>query len=189
MSRAASVTGIATTAVPYAQISVQFSPISEVSNRMAITAFPPRVRASSIIRPMTSLRLLIRLVVMPLSSPPTSDLKPAPICENALRERTVRPKTSPQTCRISQPGMSFVVTTSIGTLLHRARSSDLPVLAPIGADHTEGEETPATARAARYGGVSFRHGDPSGKGASLGARRDACALLVGGPRRDAGARL
>ena len=73
------------------------SPISEVSKRIATTALAPRLRASSIIRPITSLRLLTRLEVMPLSSPPTNDLKPAPICEKALRERTVSPNTSPHT--------------------------------------------------------------------------------------------
>ena len=38
---------------------------------------------------------------MPLSSPPTSDLNEAPICEPTLRERTVSPKTSPKTSSIS----------------------------------------------------------------------------------------
>src|SRR4051812_24960898 len=99
---------------------------------MATTALAPRLRASSIIRPITSLRLLTRLEVIPLSSPPTRDLKPAPICENALRERTVRPKTSPQTCRISHPGMSFVVTTSIETLLHQPGRRTSPSWPPLG---------------------------------------------------------
>jgi hypothetical protein len=45
------------TAVPYAQISVQTSPISEVSKRIARMAFAPRRSASSTIRFMTSLRL------------------------------------------------------------------------------------------------------------------------------------
>lgn len=48
---------VARTAVPYAQISVQVSPISEVSNRIARIALAPRRSASSIIRFMHSLRL------------------------------------------------------------------------------------------------------------------------------------
>ena len=35
------------------------------------------------------------IVVMPRSSPPTSDLSPAPSCDPMLRDRTVRPKHSP----------------------------------------------------------------------------------------------
>ena len=62
---------------------------------------------------MASLRLSLRFFVMPCSSPPNIDLNPAPICEKALRDRTVRPNTSPQTRWISQPGISFVVTTSM----------------------------------------------------------------------------
>src|SRR4051812_6932877 len=50
---------------------------------------------------------------MPLSSPPTSDLKEAPIWEPTLRERTVRPKTSPNTSSMSQPGRSFIVEMSM----------------------------------------------------------------------------
>ena len=41
------------------------------------------------------------ICVMPLSSPPTSDLKLAPICDPTWRERTVRPKVSPSTSVIS----------------------------------------------------------------------------------------
>ena len=43
----------ALTAVPYAQISVHVSPISDVSKRIARTAFPPRVCASSVSRSIT----------------------------------------------------------------------------------------------------------------------------------------
>ena len=45
---------------------------------------------------------------MPPSSPPTSDLKLAPICEPMFRERTVSPKTSPRTSCTSKPATSFV---------------------------------------------------------------------------------
>ena len=76
----------------------------------------PRARAASSMRLITSLRLSVRFLVMPWSSPPNIDLKPAPIWEKALRERTVRPNTSPHTRWISQPGMSFVVTTSMFAL-------------------------------------------------------------------------
>src|SRR3984893_4441415 len=53
---------------------------------------------------------------MPCNSPPNIDLKPVPIWENALRDRTVRPNTSPHTRWISQPGRSLVVTISTGGL-------------------------------------------------------------------------
>ena len=56
-----------------------------------------RASASSIIRLTTSSRLSCRFLVIPLSSPPASDLKAAPNWEPMLRERTVRPKTSPST--------------------------------------------------------------------------------------------
>jgi len=39
-------------AVPYAQISVQLGPISDVSNRIAITAFAPFASASATILAM-----------------------------------------------------------------------------------------------------------------------------------------
>jgi hypothetical protein len=45
---------------------------------------------------------------------PNIDLNPAPNWEKAFRDRTVSPKTSPQTRWISQPGRSSVVTTSTG---------------------------------------------------------------------------
>ena len=86
-----------TTAVPYAQISVQLPPISEVSNRMASTALPPRASASDTMRATTSSLLVCRFLVMPLSSPPARDLKLAPICEPMFLDRTVSPKTSPRT--------------------------------------------------------------------------------------------
>src|SRR5437764_3316138 len=101
------------TAVPLAQISVQVSPISDVSNRMATIAFAPLDSASSTIRSITCWRLSARAFVIPFSSPPSMDLNPAPICENALRERTVSPNTSPYTSSISCPGSSFVVAISI----------------------------------------------------------------------------
>src|ERR1700694_1742820 len=65
-------------------------------------------------RPMASLRLSARFLVMPWSSPPNMLLKPAPIWAKAFRDRTVSPNTSPQVRWMSQPGMSLVVTTSMG---------------------------------------------------------------------------
>ena len=56
---------------------------------------------------------------MPFSSPPASDLKEAPIWEPMLRERTVRPKTSPRTSSISYPGRSFIVEMIMGASLTR----------------------------------------------------------------------
>ena len=85
----------ARTAVPYAQISVHMPPISEVSKRMATMAFAPFASASATIRSITSWRLATSAFVMPFSSPPSIDLRLAPICEPTLRERTVRPITSP----------------------------------------------------------------------------------------------
>src|SRR5437764_12189582 len=75
-------------------------------------AFPPFFSASSDMRCMTCSRLSTSAVVMPFSSPPRIDLKLAPICEPMLRERTVRPITSPSTSTISWPASSFVVETS-----------------------------------------------------------------------------
>ena len=83
------------TAVPYAQISVHVSPISDVSKRIATTAFAPFASASSVIRWITSARLSDSAFVIPFSSPPKIDFNPAPICEPMFRERTVRPNTSP----------------------------------------------------------------------------------------------
>jgi len=60
-------------------------------------------------RSVTCWRLSISAFVMPFSSPPRIDLRPAPSCEPMLRERTVRPKTSPNTSSIWYPGMSFMV--------------------------------------------------------------------------------
>jgi hypothetical protein len=68
---------------------------------MAMIAFAPCASASSIIRCLTCSRLSIRAFVIPFSSPPTSDLRPAPICEPTLRDRTVRPITSPYTSSTS----------------------------------------------------------------------------------------
>src|SRR5215467_10230195 len=76
-------------------------------------AFAPCASASSIIRCRTCSRLSISAFVIPFSSPPTSDLKPAPICEPRLRERTVRPNTSPSVSVISHPVRSFAVVISI----------------------------------------------------------------------------
>src|SRR5262249_11504762 len=45
----------------------------------------------------------------PAQFPPTSDLKPAPICEPTCRDRTVIPNTSPRTSVTSYPGRSFMV--------------------------------------------------------------------------------
>jgi hypothetical protein len=71
--------------------------MSDVSKRIAVIAFAPFASASSTMRSITCSRLSISAVVIPLSSPPTIDLSPAPICEPRLRERTVRPITSPNT--------------------------------------------------------------------------------------------
>jgi hypothetical protein len=63
-------------------------------------------------------------LVIPASSPPTSDFSDAPICDPTLRERTVSPNTSPKTCSISYPGRSFMVEISIdGFLPVRGRRS------------------------------------------------------------------
>src|ERR1700738_3222367 len=83
---------------------------------MPMIALPPLIWASAINRFIASLRLSARFFVMPCNSPPNIDLKPAPIWENALRDRTVRPNTSPHTRWISQPGRSLVVTISTGSL-------------------------------------------------------------------------
>src|ERR1700756_3475634 len=83
---------------------------------MPMIALPPRLWASAINRFIASLRLSARFLVMPCNSPPNIDLKPAPIWENALRDRTVRPNTSPHTRWISQPGRSLVVTISTVSL-------------------------------------------------------------------------
>ncbi len=72
-------------------------PISEVSNRIAMIAFAPFASASCCIRSITSCRLSTSAFVMPFSSPPKIDFRPAPNCEPMLRERTVRPITSPKT--------------------------------------------------------------------------------------------
>ena len=50
---------------------------------------------------ITCSRLSTSAFVIPFSSPPRIDLKPAPICEPRLRERTVSPNTSPSTSWIS----------------------------------------------------------------------------------------
>ena len=76
-------------------------PISDVSKRMAMIAFAPFAFASSIIRSITCSRLSVSAFVIPFSSPPTIDLRPAPICEPMLRERTVSPITSPNTSSTS----------------------------------------------------------------------------------------
>jgi hypothetical protein len=68
---------------------------------------------------------------MPLSSPPTSDLRLAPICEPTWRERTVRPKASPITST-SYPGRSFPVVMSIYASLAATQTSFPP--APVGRD-------------------------------------------------------
>ena len=80
---------------------------------MQMMALPPRSFAESNNRLIASFRLSASCLVMPASSPPNIDLNPAPICENAFRDRTVRPNTSPQTRWICQPGISLVVTTSM----------------------------------------------------------------------------
>src|SRR5579859_538063 len=103
------------TAVPYAQISVQILPSSDVSKRNAMTAFAPFASASSIRRLVASSRPAASIFVMPFNSPPTIDFNAAPSCDPRLRERTVSPKTSPNTSRISQPGRSFIVVISMPT--------------------------------------------------------------------------
>src|SRR5262249_23629310 len=94
----------ARTAVPYAQISVQLPPISDVSKRMATIASAPFADASSTIRSITCWRLSTSAFVIPFSSPPRIDLKPAPSWDPMLRDRTVRPKTSPSVSVTSYPG-------------------------------------------------------------------------------------
>ena len=74
----------------------------------------PSPWASSTRRSVACWRPSASIFVMPLSSPPTSDLNEAPICEPTLRERTVSPKTSPSTSSISYPGRSFMVEMSMG---------------------------------------------------------------------------
>src|SRR5439155_18854971 len=113
----------------YAQISVQFEPISDVSKRIATIASAPFACASSTIRSITCCRLSMSAFVIPFSSPPRIDLNPAPSCEPMLRERTVRPMTSPSTSTISCPARSFVVETSI---LSSFRSSGSLQVAPGG---------------------------------------------------------
>jgi len=68
---------------------------------MATIAFAPFDSASVTMRSITCWRLSCSAFVIPLSSPPTIDLSPAPNWENMLRERTVRPRTSPKTSSIS----------------------------------------------------------------------------------------
>jgi hypothetical protein len=64
-------------------------------------ALAPRASASSTKRSWACRRPSASIFVMPLSSPPTSDFNAAPIWEPTLRDRTVRPKTSPRTSSIS----------------------------------------------------------------------------------------
>ena len=79
---------------------------------MARTALAPRAAATSTSRCMASSRVSCSCLVRPLSSPPTRDLKPAPIWVPMLRDRTVRPVHSPSTRSTRQPGTSFMVETS-----------------------------------------------------------------------------
>src|SRR5579864_1031652 len=58
----------ARTAVPYAQISVQILPSSDVSKRNAMTAFAPFASASSIKRFVASSRPAASIFVMPFNS-------------------------------------------------------------------------------------------------------------------------
>src|SRR5690242_3017368 len=76
---------------------------------MASTASPPLACAASMSRFCASSRLSASILVIPRSSPPTSDLKLAPSCDPTLRDRTVMPKTSPRTSVTSYPGRSFMV--------------------------------------------------------------------------------
>src|SRR5262249_51455863 len=69
------------TAVPYAQISVQLAPISEVSKRIPTIAFAPFASASWTIRSITCWRESASAFVIPFSSPPKIDFSPAPNCE------------------------------------------------------------------------------------------------------------
>ena len=68
---------------------------------MATIASAPFDSASSTIRWITCSRLSASAFVIPLSSPPRIDFSPAPSCEPMLRERTVRPNTSPNVSVIS----------------------------------------------------------------------------------------
>src|SRR5690242_7008667 len=76
---------------------------------MASTASPPLAWAASISRSWASDLLWASVLVIPRSSPPTSDLKPAPSWEPTFRDRTVMPNTSPRTSVTSYPGRSFMV--------------------------------------------------------------------------------
>ena len=83
------------TAVPYAQISVQVSPISDVSKRIATIAFAP-LRLGFFGHPLDHVVAAVdERLRHPFSSPPMIDFRPAPNWEKAFRERTVRPNTSP----------------------------------------------------------------------------------------------
>src|SRR5438445_4645060 len=81
--------------------------------RIATIASAPFACASSIIRSITCWRLSISAFVIPFSSPPRIDLKPAPSWDPMFLDRTVRPITSPSTSVTSCPARSFVVETSI----------------------------------------------------------------------------
>jgi hypothetical protein len=61
------------------------------------------------LRCCASSRLSASILVIPRSSPPTSDLKLAPSWDPTFRDRTVIPKTSPSTSVTSYPGRSFMV--------------------------------------------------------------------------------
>ena len=86
-----------------------------MSKRIATIASAPLPCASSTMRSITCRRLSTSAFVIPFSSPPTIDLSPAPICEPTLRERTVRPNTSPSVSVISYPGRSLAVVINIAS--------------------------------------------------------------------------
>ena len=84
------------TAVPYAQISVHVLPISDVSKRIATIAFPPFASASSRhAARSTSSRLCREHLRHAPQLAAEHRLQAGADLRAALRERTVRPKTSP----------------------------------------------------------------------------------------------
>jgi hypothetical protein len=68
---------------------------------------------------------------MPFSSPPASDLNAAPNCEPMFRDRTVNPKTSPNTEVTLYPGTSFMVEMSMAVLSVRLIVGVVPVASGV----------------------------------------------------------
>jgi len=97
-----------THAVPYAQTCENVL-TSLTSKRIAIIAFPPLCKHSPIILSAAEfLEVYIKLVKY-LISPPTIDLRNAPMSAPQLRDRTVIPYTAPRIFTTRKPGTSFIV--------------------------------------------------------------------------------